>query len=30
LLATNKCLSDRVYVFVNDKNVALAASEVVK
>ncbi|MBV8489251.1 MAG: DAK2 domain-containing protein [Candidatus Eremiobacteraeota bacterium] len=30
LLAVNKCLSDTVYLFVNDKNVALAASEVAK
>jgi DAK2 domain fusion protein YloV len=30
LLAVNKCLSDVVYVFVNDKNVALAAAEVTK
>ncbi|MBV8116446.1 MAG: hypothetical protein JOZ01_00630, partial [Candidatus Eremiobacteraeota bacterium] len=30
LLAVNKTLSDDVYLFVNDKNVALAASEVVK
>lgn len=30
LLAVNKCLSDEVYLFVNDKNVALAAGEVVK
>jgi DAK2 domain fusion protein YloV len=30
LLAVNKCLSDEIYLFVNDKNVALAASEVVK
>jgi len=28
LLATNKCLSDDVYLFVNDKNVALAAREI--
>jgi DAK2 domain fusion protein YloV len=30
LLSVNKCLSDVVYLFVNDKNVALAASEVTK
>jgi DAK2 domain fusion protein YloV len=30
LLAVNKCLSDAVYLFVNDKNVALAAAEVTK
>lgn len=30
LLAVNKTLSDTVYLFVNDKNVALAASEVAK
>jgi uncharacterized protein len=30
LLAINKTLRDDVYLFVNDKNVALAASEVVK
>ncbi|MBV8154541.1 MAG: DAK2 domain-containing protein [Candidatus Eremiobacteraeota bacterium] len=30
LLAVNKTLSDVVYVFVNDKNVALAAAEVTK
>ena len=30
LLAVNKCLSDVVYIFVNDKNVALAANEIVK
>ncbi|HKE37694.1 MAG TPA: DAK2 domain-containing protein, partial [Candidatus Baltobacteraceae bacterium] len=30
LLAVNKCLSDVVYLFVNDKNVALAAAEVTK
>lgn len=30
LLAVNKCLSDDVYLFVNDKNVGLAAREVVK
>lgn len=29
-LAINKCLSDTVYVFVNDKNVALAAQEAAK
>jgi dihydroxyacetone kinase-like predicted kinase len=29
-LAANKCLSDVVYLFVNDKNVALAAAEVTK
>jgi len=28
LLAVNKCLSENVYLFVNDKNVALAAREV--
>jgi dihydroxyacetone kinase-like predicted kinase len=28
LLAVNKCMSDDVYVFVNDKNVVLAANEV--
>lgn len=28
LLAVNKCMHDDVYVFVNDKNVALAANEV--
>jgi DAK2 domain fusion protein YloV len=28
LLAANKCLSENVYLFVNDKNVALAAREV--
>ncbi|MDQ2991923.1 MAG: DAK2 domain-containing protein, partial [Candidatus Eremiobacteraeota bacterium] len=28
LLASNKCLSENVYLFVNDKNVALAAREV--
>ncbi len=28
LLAVNKCLSDDVYLFVNDKNVALAAREI--
>ncbi len=27
LLAVNKCLSDEIYLFVNDKNVALAARE---
>ncbi len=30
LLAVNKCLSDVVYLFVNDKNVELAAAEVTK
>ncbi len=30
LLATNKCLADVVYLFVNDKNVALAAAELPK
>jgi uncharacterized protein len=30
LLAVNKCLSDDVYLFVNDKNVALAAAEVTR
>ena len=30
LLAVNKCLSDVVYLFVNDKNVVLAATEVKK
>ena len=30
LLAINKCLSDDVYLFVNDKNVALAAREALK
>jgi DAK2 domain fusion protein YloV len=30
LLAVNKCLSDTIYLFVNDKNVALAAREVTK
>ncbi|HVA32947.1 MAG TPA: DAK2 domain-containing protein [Candidatus Baltobacteraceae bacterium] len=30
LLAVNKCLNDVIYLFVNDKNVALAAAEVVK
>src|SRR5581483_3361577 len=30
LLAVNKCIHDDVYLFVNDKNVALAASEVVR
>jgi DAK2 domain fusion protein YloV len=30
LLAINKCLCDEVYLFVNDKNVALAAREVTK
>jgi uncharacterized protein len=30
VLAINKCLSDTVYVFVNDKNVALAAQEAAK
>ena len=30
LLAINKCLSNEIYLFVNDKNVALAAAEVVK
>jgi uncharacterized protein len=30
LLAVNKCLGDVVYLFVNDKNVALAAAEVTK
>ncbi|MDP9018277.1 MAG: DAK2 domain-containing protein [Candidatus Eremiobacteraeota bacterium] len=30
LLATNKCLSDDVFLFTNDSNVALAASEVAK
>jgi DAK2 domain fusion protein YloV len=30
LLAVNKCLSDDIYLFVNDKNVALAAREVTK
>lgn len=30
LLAVNKTLSDSVYLFVNDKNVALAAAEVTK
>ncbi len=30
LLAVNKCLGDVVYLFVNDKNVALAATEVAK
>jgi DAK2 domain fusion protein YloV len=30
LLAVNKCLSDDVYVLVNDKNAALAASEVTR
>jgi dihydroxyacetone kinase-like predicted kinase len=30
LLAINKCLSDTVYVFVNDKNAALAAQESAK
>ena len=29
-LAINKCLSDTVYVFVNDKNVALAAHQAAK
>jgi DAK2 domain fusion protein YloV len=30
VLAINKCMSDTVYVFVNDKNVALAAQEAAK
>jgi dihydroxyacetone kinase-like predicted kinase len=30
VLAINKCLSDTVYLFVNDKNVALAAQEAAK
>ena len=30
VLAINKCLSDTVFVFVNDKNVVLAAGEAVK
>jgi DAK2 domain fusion protein YloV len=30
LLAVNKCLSDCVYLFANDRNVTLAASEVTK
>jgi len=30
LLAVNKCLSETVYVFVNDKNVVLAAQEAVR
>jgi len=30
LLAVNKCMHDDVYLFVNDKNVALAAAEVVR
>ena len=30
LLAVNKCLSNDIYLFVNDKNVALAAAEVRK
>ena len=30
LLAVNKCIHDDVYLFVNDKNVALAASEVMR
>jgi len=30
LLAINKCLADDVYLFVNDKNVALAAGEAAK
>jgi fatty acid kinase len=30
LLAVNKCLSDEVYLFVNDPNVALAAAEVTR
>jgi DAK2 domain fusion protein YloV len=30
VLAVNKCLSDTVYLFVNDANVALAAAEAVK
>ncbi|MGZ3547512.1 MAG: DAK2 domain-containing protein [Vulcanimicrobiaceae bacterium] len=30
LLAINKCLSDTIYLFVNDKNVKLAAQEVTK
>jgi DAK2 domain fusion protein YloV len=30
LLAINKCLADEVYLFVNDKNVALAAGEAAK
>ncbi len=30
LLAVNKTLGDEIYLFVNDKNVALAASEVAK
>lgn len=30
MLAVNKCLSDTVYIFVNDKNVALAAQEAAK
>jgi hypothetical protein len=30
LLAVNKCLSDVVYLFVNDPNVALAAAEVTR
>ncbi|MGA8535343.1 MAG: DAK2 domain-containing protein [Candidatus Tumulicola sp.] len=30
LLAVNKCLNDDVYMFVNDKNVTLAATEVTR
>lgn len=30
LLAVNKCMHEDVYVFVNDKNVALAAAEVMR